>query len=237
MVPFEQKCLGEYLVLGMQNTDVPVCLHETGLDTRVDRRTTIVRIESGWLLVEYDEQLSSLANTGGYVDGLKVPTDIITIAHVGHMSPRELGFEVISSPQNPNNPEESASSSAPGPGPSSNTDPAAQQPQREAAPSDVPVLPVEPVEQWAVGDDMEVEAAELGEHQVEHKGKVLSESDTLATLREACTECGIGKSGGKKLVLARLKKHLHQMALVPEGSEPVVPPEVESRKSRRTYPC
>ena len=174
-------------VLGMQYTDVAACLHETGLDTGVDRRTTIVQIENEWLLVEYDEQLSSFANVSGFVEGLKVPTDIITIAHVGHMSPRELGFEVISSPQYPNNPEESASSSAPGPRPRSNADPALQQPQLDAAPSDAPVVPVEPVEQRAVEgalrDDMEVAAADPGEHQVEEKkGRVLSESDTLATL-------------------------------------------------------
>ena len=181
----------------MQYTDVAACLHETGLDTGVDRRTTIAQIENEWLLVEYDEQLSSLANVSGFVAGLKAPTDIITIAHVGHMSPREVGFEVISSPQYPNNPEESASSSAPGPRPRFN-DPALQQPQLDAAPSDAPVVPVEPVEQRAVEgarDDMEVEAADPGEHQVEYKGRVLSESDTLAKVARFGGESACGAKG------------------------------------------
>ena len=79
------------------------------------------------------------------------------------------------------------------------------------APRDKPAEQGNPAEEAAVDEawrDVPEALVPVDEHEVEFEGKVLTMKDTLSVLREACAKCGIGKSGGKAIILKRLGQHL-----------------------------
>ena len=245
-------------VHGMNFTDV-----SSGLpNADVDMRTTLILRGNTWVVIEYCEKLTNLANVSGFIEDLEQPTDIITIAHKGYSAPLGIGLEVETKPEAENILQEPSSSSRPsetGAKATSAEDLARAakkmktglkhssvpvlEPNVVSAPGDLPQPPhdavVEMAVEGALRDDYEPEAVrELGDMEVEVNGILLTEDDTLATLRQACEKCGIGKSGGKATVLKRLKQHMKKQeqfadkrmrSEVPaeEKRKPLAPPSVK----------
>ncbi|CAE7839842.1 unnamed protein product [Symbiodinium sp. CCMP2592] len=217
-------------------------VHEALPNEGMTYRTTLVKRSDGnWHLLEMSERIDCLDTASAPLPGVSKPVDCICLAHRVVCGPSDLGFTVDG--------------------------PLAAKPSgsERAEPDDVPEvaegdmqLEVEGQAAGAevtgaqkhsdVAPDAECEAA-LEASQMDVDGKLPDEievqgvtirpTDTLKTMREACTLVGIGKSGGKQAVYARLhnfckRYELQQKFREPSGPEPnVLPPVREPTEDER----
>ena len=68
-------------------------------------------------------------------------------------------------------------------------------------------------------------------------GVALNSSFPLATIRDACTSLGLGRSGGKMKCLERLKKHLESQQLAAQHSAEIQLRKDDQRKREIATTC
>ena len=193
-------------------------------------RTTLIKVNGAWEVAEFRANLETLDD----LERGMVRTDITDVLTLAHDYVADLAALGISDPRASSGGASSSSSTRRQPRVPS-LQPLADlhdEPLRES--SDAPGVPesAEPVAP-ADGDvAMDGVPAASGEAEalVEDRpeldepfsvvvdGVALNSSFPLATIRDACTSLGLGRSGGKMKCLERLKKHLESQQLAAQHS-------------------
>ena len=193
-------------------------------------RTTLIKVNGAWEVAEFRANLETLDD----LERGMVRTDITDVLTLAHDYVADLAALGISDPRASSGGASSSSSTRRQPRVPS-LQPLADlhdEPFRES--SDAPGVPesAEPVAP-ADGDvAMDGVPAASGEAEalVEDRpeldepfsvvvdGVALNSSFPLATIRDACTSLGLGRSGGKMKCLERLKKHLESQQLAAQHS-------------------
>ena len=159
-------------------------------------RTTLVKLEDDqWHCVEYEEHKDQWRT--GPIPEVKVLTRIIAIFHQNAVQPQGAGdfLPLEEQPHAGLSPLEDV------------------QMQAEAAQGG-DLLPEGPPPEDAMADDgAEVQgpdgamADQVGDGHVIVNGKRIEQTSTLKVMREACVFLGLGRSGGKKTIFARLQEY------------------------------
>ena len=193
-------------------------------------RTTLIKVNGAWEVAEFSANLETLDD----LERGMVRTDITDVLTLAHDYVADLAALGISDPRASSGGASSSSSTRRQP-----RVPSLQpltdlhdEPFRESG--DTPGVP-ESGEPVALADDdvaMDGVPAASGEAEalVEDRpeldepfsvvvdGVALNSSFPLATIRDACTSLGLGRSGGKMKCLERLKKHLESQQLAAQHS-------------------
>ncbi len=181
------------------------------------RRTTQLKVNGVWRVAEYAADVGQLSDLerGIILDGI---SEVLTLAHDEVNSYEALCFREVDD-RTPAVGGASSSSSntrqpgVPGSQPSVPSDAAMIDPENYVAPqhcdgaSNVPAAAgeaEEPVEDRPEAGDA---------FSVIVDGIALDSSFPLATIRQACSALGLGRSGGKVKCLERIKKHLESQEL------------------------
>ena len=155
------------------------------------RRTTLLKVNGSWELVELSEQISTMEDRCKWFDTDVQAEAILTLGHTNVMSPEALGFRLEA-------PHAIQSEPARGSGDFGIADAA-----EAAAPADARAeLPPEE------------RVVPLETNEVFVDGVLLNETSSLRALRAACSFLGLSQTGNRAQCLKRILRHVRERELI-----------------------
>ena len=156
------------------------------------RRTTLVKINGVWELVEHGAEISRMDDFTGIFGG------IITLGHTGALNPRSLGFRMVAPPTRPEVPSGDATAT-----------------EVVEASVDMDVAQAAPPAKEGDAEAAPVDRERpLDSDEVYVDGVIISHDSSLAAMRAACRFLGLTASGNRHQCFKRICKHLKERDLI-----------------------